>query len=134
MNERHQLGELQLAIMNVLWRDGACTVTQVHAALQSGREVSSSTVGTMLQKMERKGVVRHSRDGRRYLYTSTVAEPEVQRSMVGELTRRLFGGDRRALLAHLVREEELAGSDLDALRAEVERMAEEEAQEEEGQA
>lgn len=129
MSERHQLGELQLAIMNVLWRDGAATVAQVHAALADEREVTSSTVGTMLQKMERKGVVEHRRDGRRYLYSATVAEPEVQRSMVGELTKRLFGGDRRALLAHLVREEELAGSDLEALRAEIERRADaEEAQ------
>ena len=122
MTQRHQLGELQLAIMRVLWAhpDGA-TVLQVHAGLGEERELSASTVGTMLQKMERKGVVRHRQDGRRYRYLATVAEEEVRRSMVGELTRRLFGGDARALLGHLLRHEEIDGSDLDVLHGEIAR-------------
>lgn len=123
MSDRHQLGDLQLAIVRILWHRGASTVIQVHEALQDERDLSPSTIGTMLQKMERKGVVRHSRDGRRYLYTATVSEAEVKRTMVGSLLQRLFGGDPLALLGHLVREEELAGSDLKALRAEIERRA-----------
>ena len=119
MPDRHQLGDLQLAIMRVLWERGGATVVQVHEALAGERDLSASTVGTMLQKMERKGVVRHRRDGRRYVYRPIVSEDEVRRSMVAALTRRLFGGDPIALLGHLVREEEIEGSDLEALRAEI---------------
>ncbi len=130
MASPHRLGDLQLAILRVLWQRDGATVVQVHEELVKARELSSSTVGTMLQKMERRGIVRHRRDGRRYVYRATVSEPEVRRGMVVDLTRRLFGGDPLALLGHLVREEELDGSDLDALRAEIERR---QAEEEEGQ-
>ena len=97
MPDRHQLGELQLAIVRVLWKQGSATVVQVHAGLSGERDLSASTVGTMLQKMERKGVVRHRRDGRRYVYRAVVSETEVKRTMVDALTRRLFGGDARDL-------------------------------------
>lgn len=119
MSDRHQLGDLQLAIVRVLWERGPSTVVQVHEALAGERNLSPSTIGTMLQKMERKGVVRHRRDGRRYLYRAVIAEEDVRRTMVGSLMLRLFGGDPLALLGHLVREEEIAGSDLEALRAEI---------------
>lgn len=128
MAGRHQLGELQLAILRILWREGGATVVQVHGALAGERALTASTVGTMLQKMERRGLVRHRRDGRRYVYAATVSEPEVRRGMVGDLTRRLFGGDPLALLGHLVREEEIDGSDLDSLREEIERRRRGEAQ------
>jgi len=121
MADRHQLGDLQLAIVRVLWEHGPCTVLQVHEALVGERGLSASTIGTMLQKMERKGVVRHRRDGRRYLYRAAVAEEDVRRTMVGSLMHRLFGGDPLALLGHLVREEEIGGSDLEALRSEIAR-------------
>lgn len=114
------VGELQLAILSVLWRRGEATVLEVHAGL-AGREASASTVGTMLQKMERRALVRHRAQGRRYLYRATVEEHEVRRGMVGELTRRLFGGDARELLLHLVREEEIGAADLERLRAELAR-------------
>ena len=116
MPKRHQLGELQLAIMRVLWRTQGATVRDVHAQLDD-RELAASTVGTMLQKMESKGIVRHLVDGRAYVYLPTISEEDVQRSMVDELCARLFGGDARALMGHLVRHEELDGSDLDELRA-----------------
>ena len=121
MSDRHQLGELQLAIVRVLWEQGSATVVQVHEGLSGERDLSASTVGTMLQKMERKGVVRHRRDGRRYVYRAVVSEAEVKRNMVDALTRRLFGGDALALLGHLVREEEIDGSDIERLRQEIAR-------------
>ena len=125
MPDRHHLGELQLAIMRVLWETEGATVQQVHAALQSERGIAASTIGTMLQKMERKGAVRHRRDGRRYVYRAAVTEAAVRRSMVDALTDRLFGGDPMTLLGHLVREEEIDGLDLQALREEIARREKE---------
>lgn len=130
MSQRHQLGELQLAIMRILWARGSASVVQVHEQLRPERPLSASTVGTMLQKMERKGVVRHRRVGRRYEYRAAVSEEDVRRTMVGELTRRLFGGDALELIGHLVREEEIRGGDLEALREEIAREEQESDEEE----
>lgn len=130
MTRRHSLGDLQFAIMQVLWRTGEATVAEVHRALLAERGLAPTTIATMLVKMERKGVVAHRVDGRRFVYQPTVTEPEVRRSMVGELTERLFAGDTAALVSHLLSEQEAGAVDL----AELKRLiAEAEAQTVEGE-
>jgi BlaI family penicillinase repressor len=113
---RQTLGELQHAIMVVLWTRGEATSADVHEALRDERGLAFTTIATMLRKMEDKGVVAHRAEGRQFVYRPTVSEDQVRRSMVGELVERLFGGDPRALVAHLVSENEIDADELAALR------------------
>lgn len=112
---RHTLGELQHAIMAVLWERGEAATAEVHEALQ-GRGLAPTTIATMLRKMEDKGVVAHRAVGRQFLYRPVVSEDQVRRSMVGELVERLFEGDPTALVAHLVSEHEIDAQELRELR------------------
>lgn len=117
--KQRTLGELQHAIMRVLWARGEASAAQVHAALYAERRLAPTTIATMLRKMEDKGVVRHRAQGRQFLYRPTVSEAQVRRSMVGELVERLFGGDPRALVAHVVSEHEVAPEEIEELRRRV---------------
>ena len=117
MPRSHQLADLQYAIMRVLWREGEATVARVHEVLGSDKERALTTIATMLAKMERKGVVAHKSVGRQFLYRAKVSEEDVRRSMVGELTRRLFLGDAAALVSHLLEEEEIDPGELERLKA-----------------
>ena len=116
---RQTLGDLQHAIMAVLWERGEATTADVHQALQEERGLAPTTIATMLRKMEDKGVVAHRAEGRQFVYRPTVTQAEVRESMVGELVERLFGGDARALVAHLVSEHEIDGAALTELRKRV---------------
>jgi BlaI family transcriptional regulator, penicillinase repressor len=113
---RQILGELQHAIMAVLWSRGEATTADVHESLRAARGLALTTIATMLRKMEEKGVVSHRSLGRQFVYRPTVTEDQVRRSMVGELVERLFGGDPKALVAHLVSEHEIEPDELRALR------------------
>ena len=117
MGRNPQLGDLQLAIMRLLWRRGEATVAEVHAALLEERGLAPTTIATMLVKMERKGIVSHRTEGRRYIYRTTVSQDEVTQSMVGQLTQRLFGGNASALVSHLLAEHEIDNEELDQLKA-----------------
>jgi predicted transcriptional regulator len=121
---RTSLGDLQHAIMTVLWDRGEATTADVHQALEAKRGLALTTIATMLRKMEDKGVVAHRRDGRQFVYRPTVSREEVRESMVGELVERLFGGDARALVAHLVSEHEIDPGELRALRQRLEGQGE----------
>jgi BlaI family transcriptional regulator, penicillinase repressor len=114
---KKQLGDLQLAIMRVLWEAGEASAADVHRALWDERGLAPTTIATMLVKMERKGVVTHRSQGRRYVYRATVTESEVTRSMVGQLADRLFQGDVHALVSHLISEHEIDADELAELRA-----------------
>ncbi len=110
------LSDLQLDVMRVLWQRGEVATPDVAAALADARGLAHTTVATLLSRLEKRGVVASRRDGRQLSYKARVSEDQVRRSMVGELVASLFGGDSRALLAHLVREDEVEPSDLEAMR------------------
>lgn len=110
------LSEAQIALMRVLWARGECSTADVAEVLAQERGIKHTTVATMLTRLEKRGVVALRRDARQVYYVARVSEPEVRRSMVGELLASLFGGDARALVSHLVDEAEIAPGDLEQLR------------------
>lgn len=112
----HHLGDLQLAIMRVLWSRGEATVAEVHEALEPERGLALTTIATMLTKMEKKGVVEHRAEGRRFIYQPLVSEDQVRHSMVADLTSQLFRGDVTALVNHLLSEHEIDARELAQLR------------------
>lgn len=116
---RHSLGDLQAAIMRVLWQEGEATAADVHRVLLPERGLAPTTIATMLRKMEEKGVVRHRTAGRQFVYRPAVTEDAVRRSMVSELVERLFAGDPAALASHLVSEHEVDPAELESLRQRV---------------
>lgn len=118
-----RLGDLQLAILRVLWREGEATVVHVHEVIAATRGGSASTIATMLSKMEVRGLVAHRKDGRQFVWRALVAEDHARRSMVRDVTTRMFGGDPLELLSHLVSESEIDKGDLAALRELIERRA-----------
>ena len=59
-----RLGDLQLAILRVLWANGEATVTDVHDVVGPERGSAASTIATMLSKMEARGLVTHHKVGR----------------------------------------------------------------------
>ena len=114
--ESHHLGDLQLAIMRILWSQGEASVADVHEALETERGLALTTIATMLAKMEKKGVVDHRAEGRRFIYRPTVSEGQVRRSMVTDLTSQLFRGDVLAFVNHLLSEHEIEPGELARLR------------------
>lgn len=113
---KHTLGELQHAIMQVLWGRSEATVAEVHEALYDERGLAPTTIATMLRKMEDKGVVAHRVEGRQFVYRPLITEDAVRSSMVGELLERLFAGDPAALVSHLVADREIDREEIERLR------------------
>jgi predicted transcriptional regulator len=111
------LSDLQLDLMRVLWARGEASTAEVAEALAGSRDLAYTTVATLLTRLEKRGLLDARREGRQVLYRPRVAEHEVRRSMVSGLLGSLFGGDARALLAHLLREEEIEPGDLAKARA-----------------
>ena len=116
-----RLGDLQLAILDVLWERGEALASEVYRALLPTRGLAPTTIATMLRKMEDRGLVVHRNEGRSFVYRPALERDDVHRSMVGDLVERLFAGDPRELVNHLLSEGELALDDLDAIRRRITR-------------
>ncbi len=112
MSEIHQLTDLQLAILRVLWDRGSASAAEVTEALHPSRRLAQQTIATVLTRLERRGIVRHETRQRQYLYIPSVTEVEVRRTLLSEFTERLFEGDVAALVNHLLSDREMSRGDL----------------------
>lgn len=121
MAKTHHLGDLQYAIMRVLWEAGEASVAQVRDGLPEEHRRAPTTIATMLTKMEKKGVVEHRAEGRQFVYRPAIHERDVHRTMVRDLTARLFGGDVSALVSHLITEQQIDKGELERLQALIDR-------------
>lgn len=115
-SEGVSLSDLQYEVMRPLWTRPDRSVAEVVRALRPHRDLAHTTVATVLTRLEKRGVVSSRRDGRQLLYRAEVEEPQVRRSMVAGLVGSLFGGDAKALVAHLIREDEISAADLAEIR------------------
>jgi BlaI family penicillinase repressor len=116
MAEKHQLTELQLAIVRLLWARGEATVTELWEALHEERGLAQTTLATILTRLERREVVAHRTRARQFVYRALVTAEEVQHSMVSELTAHLFEGDVPALVNHLLTAQDVSPGDLARIR------------------
>ena len=116
MGDRHQLTEVQMAILRLLWSRSEATVSDIWEALHRERGWAQTTVATLLTRLERRGVVTHRTDNRVYVYRALVTEEDVQHSMVSELTSRLFEGDVQELVSHLLNAQDVSPGDRNRIR------------------
>lgn len=120
-----RLTDLQLSLMRILWTRGEATVAEVRDEI-ADRDLATTTVATLLARLEKQGIVSRRRRDRQYVYRPRVTEGEVRTSMVAGLVGTLFEGDPAALVSHLVSEAEIEEADLEKLRAMLDREIEEE--------
>jgi predicted transcriptional regulator len=114
----NRLGELERAIMDVLWESPEpLTVRQVSGQLTE-RDLAHTTVMTVLDRLAKKGFARRGRDGRAWRYRAAESrEAYVTELMLNALDQT---GDRQAALARFVRS--VSGSEARALRRALEAL------------
>ena len=95
------MGELEAAVMDVLWDSGGwLTPGQVHAALE-GRPISYTTVMTILVRLWQKERLERQRDGRAYAYQPILTREEHAAARMGEVLQAA-GSDRPLALSHFL--------------------------------
>lgn len=108
--------DLELQVLSILWDRGPSSVRQVMGRLDDGKPRAYTTVLTILQVMEKKGLVRHTREGLTYIYQPAVAREQVTRPLVRTLLESAFGGDPSAVVQSLVDCGDVDAEQLKAIR------------------
>ena len=99
------LTKLELRIMQVIWRRGRCTVSEVQGEMEP--PLAYTTVQTMLNILERKGKLKRELQGRAYIYSATITEAKALGQGVRDLIDRMFGGSSEELVMSLLRNGEI---------------------------
>ncbi|HYK35695.1 BlaI/MecI/CopY family transcriptional regulator [Alloacidobacterium sp.] len=112
-----ELGELELSVMQLIWQraigDGAISAEQVREDL--GRPLKDSTVRTVLRRLEDKGYLTHTVEGRTYLYRPSEGPQKVAGRAVKRIIDWFCNGSVEALLVGMVDSEVLDQKELTRL-------------------
>jgi predicted transcriptional regulator len=106
------LTEGELRLMKVLWMKRAATVGEVAESLTDDPPLAYSSVLTTLRILEGKGYLRHTKNGRAFVYEPVIAQEEASRTALGYLVNRFFGGSRELLVVNLLKEEAISRAEL----------------------
>lgn len=95
-----QLSRRERQIMDVLYKIGKGTVSDVRAMLPD--PPSYSAIRTLLGILEDKGVVRHAKKGRAYVYSPLVSRARASKSALSHVLQTFFDGSVEQVVAALV--------------------------------
>jgi predicted transcriptional regulator len=102
---KNGLTRLELRIMQVIWRLGASTVSDVQNELEPA--LAYTTVQTMLNILERKGKLERELQGRAYVYRAKVSEEKAVGQSVRDMIDRMFGGSSEELVMSLLKSRQI---------------------------
>ena len=108
------LTEAELRIMEVLWVKGSSTVQQVQDWLTTA--LAYNSVLTTIRTLEKKGLVKHAKDGRAHVYEPLIGREDATRSEVRHLVSRFFRDSHKALILNILQDEAIDSNELKRLR------------------
>jgi predicted transcriptional regulator len=109
--------------MDVLWLKGSGTVQSILDSLSQKPALAYNSVLTTVRVLERKGYIKHSKDGRAHMYKPKVARDEASRSEIRHLVGRFFKNSHEQLVLNILEERGMEAAQLDRLREMLERSS-----------
>ncbi len=97
---RSDLSRRERQILEVIYRLGEASANDIMAALPES--LANATVRTQLRILEDKGVVKHRREGKKFLFRPSVNRKAAAKSALRSVLATFFGGSvEDALATHL---------------------------------
>jgi predicted transcriptional regulator len=110
------LTEAELRLMDVLWQQGPSTVQQVLEGLPKKSQLAYNSVLTTIRILEKKGYLRHIKDGRAHVYRPLIERAEASRSEIRHLASRFFKDSHEMLVLNILEERGIDAEELNRLR------------------
>jgi predicted transcriptional regulator len=116
--------EAELAVLEVLWGRGACTIRQISDAIYpEGGASRYATVQKLLERLEAKDGVTRDRSEAVHRFSAAIGRDDLIGKRLRAVAETLCGGSLTPLLSHLVRAGGLSDADRKALRGLIDKIA-----------
>lgn len=111
------LAKAELAIMTLLWDQGALTARQLQDNLYGTSDRSQhGTIQRLLQRLLEKGFVRREKITAAATFTASITRDAYASAQLESLAERLTGGSIAPLLSHLIDNGRVSTAELRRLR------------------
>lgn len=107
---------IELDVMHALWASAPLKVSEILTRLSRKSKPAYTSLLTLVQTMEKKGYIRHIKDGKAYSYFPVLKKDLFKSSEIQRITKRLFGGSSFSLAVSLIQDEDLSPSEIEELK------------------
>lgn len=112
---KNQITESEYTVMKILWRaDKALSLGEIMAQLDV--EWARNTVGTLLVRLNEKGVIRSERCGKSNLYYAVLNEKDYSMRETQSFLTKLYEGSIGNLVAALYESKRLSDAEIEELK------------------
>ena len=118
-------GQLQRAIIDVVWELGEASVRDVWKRLRRKKEMVYTTILTSMQRLEKDGWLTHRVEGNKNIYMPTKTREQAGAGSVRTYVHKMFNGNAALLFQQLVEEDELSDKELKELKRLIDRKEKE---------
>ncbi len=109
--------EAELAVLQVLWDDGASTIRHITERIYpKGSTSEYATVQKLLERLEAKAAVRRDRSTPAHRFAAILTRADLVDQNLRTVAEKLCDGSLTPLLMHLVQNSKLSKADRAALR------------------
>jgi len=110
----------ELKVMEVLWKEGVLTASQLVKILKEQTGWNRNTTYTVIKKLIDKGAIeRHEPN---FLCRAVLTKAQVQQQEANELVGKLFDGSAELFLSAFLNEKEMSASEIEGLQKLVEEL------------
>lgn len=113
---------VELQILNALWEIGPSPIRDIHAALESERDVAFTTTQKMVQVMVDKGLLIKDDSVRPMNFAPMMSRDDAQIGLVDDLLQRAFGGSVDQLVMQALRAKGIDDKELKKINAMLKRL------------
>ena len=110
-----RLTKAEEEIMQIIWKLGPCTVSQIIDEMDESPKPPHSSVSSLVRLIEKKGFLSHKAYGKTYEYRPAVLKEDYGKKTLGKFIADYFGGSANSLVSFLVKQEEISPEELKEL-------------------
>lgn len=96
------LGDLEAAVLEHLWKRGPADAKEVHDALGKDRGITLNTVQSALKRLYEKRLLDRDKVSHAHVYRAKVTRGELSREVLGDVVERLMGSEASSMVAAFV--------------------------------
>ena len=116
MQDKFDITDAELEIMQVLWSKGESTLTEIITELNKTKERNKNTVKTLLYRLVDKNTVKSKKaTSQGFLYSTTITEKQYLTKANKSFLKKLYEGSVEKLLLNFVEDKTVSKEELKKL-------------------
>ncbi len=104
--------DLEMQILSVLWDRGASTAREVLESMPDGKKRAYTSILSVMQVMEKKGLLKHTNRGVAHVYSPAVSKKKIIRPFMRKVLNEVFGGRPSAMMQALLTETTVSDTEM----------------------